>query len=85
MKPYETLETKRRQYEDRKKRLADGLAPDDLPHGNLSTYRNWGCRCIGCSAAMAEHRSKRLRERTRGRKPVVRRRDTGKADEWTVE
>ena len=85
MKPYETPETKRRQYEDRKKRLAEGLAPDDLPHGNLSTYRNWGCRCIGCSAAMNEHRSKRLRERTRTRKPVVRRRDTGKADEWTVE
>jgi len=87
VKSYETPETKLRQYEDRKRRLAEGLAPDDLPHGSMSTYRNWGCRCIGCCAAMNEQRSKRRQERTRTRtrKPVVRRRDIGKADEWTVE
>lgn len=85
MKSYETPETKLRQYEDRKRRLAEGLAPDDLPHGSMSTYRNWGCRCTGCANAMTEQRNKRRQERIRGRKPVVRRRDTGKADEWTVE
>lgn len=35
--------------EDRRARLA--ADPSLAPHGELSTYNNWGCRCERCRAA----------------------------------
>ncbi|MBF6460181.1 hypothetical protein IU433_14160 [Nocardia puris] len=40
-----------------------------LPHGRLSTYREWGCRCTPCtdtaSAASAAHKATTERNRNR--------------------
>ena len=34
---------------DLRARLADEF--DNLPHGDVSTYDNWGCRCVPCAEA----------------------------------
>lgn len=48
----------------RKERLA--ADPTAAPHGVISTYRNWGCRCVQCvqanTLAVANAR-KAMRER----------------------
>ena len=36
----------------RRARLALGIdTPDAIQHGTISSYTNYGCRCIPCSAA----------------------------------
>lgn len=37
--------------EQRRRRAARSLPPDDPRHGKPSTYTNWGCRCPRCTAA----------------------------------
>jgi hypothetical protein len=36
-----------------KRAAALALDPALAPHGTVSTYRNWGCRCTECKAAHA--------------------------------
>lgn len=50
----------------RERRAREPLPPWDPRHGNQSTYNNYGCRCVECTAANARKsadRRKRLRER----------------------
>jgi len=35
--------------------------PSLAPHGNASTYDNWGCRCVPCTAAATAAVSRRRR------------------------
>lgn len=48
-------------------RHLDMLAKDFncVKHGSLSTYTNWGCRCVDCSEAMAAY-SRRARLLAKG-------------------
>ena len=48
------VDRKRNRYAQRVER--DGrlvAAREGLPHGDASTYNNWGCRCVPCTAAKA--------------------------------
>lgn len=48
--------------ESRRARLAAGEDPPG-GHGNVSTYKNWGCRCDPCTLAHSEHLKKRHAEK----------------------
>lgn len=43
--------------EAKRKRVAQGLAPDDHRHGTQTGYNSWGCRCEACSAIAAAGRA----------------------------
>jgi len=56
--------------EQRRRRAAKGLAPDDPRHGKPSTYTNWGCRCPKCRAANTANCAPRVAA-SRARKQVA--------------
>lgn len=45
--------------------------PSIRPHGNPSTYKNWGCRCDPCIDAGLKQRGESERRRRRGETPQV--------------
>ena len=65
----------KRTWQERAAALA--ADPSIRPHGNVSTYTNWGCRCDACCEAKAAyHRwweglgGRRRKERRRSQPPT---------------
>lgn len=61
-----TAANRARQYSENESRTARLLADPSLaPHGKVSTYRNWGCRCAPCtevhSKSCSDYYAKRVR------------------------
>ena len=48
--------------EARRERMANGEQPPG-GHGNVSTYKNWGCRCDPCVEVHAEHQRRKYAEK----------------------